>query len=170
MSEGDDFSEFVGMRSIYLLRSAWLLTGNEASAQDLVQATLAKAWTRWGRIASLDSPEAYVRKIMLSLFLTWSRRRWNGEVATAELADVASDHDDFSRADLRSSLLHALRALPRRQRAVVVLRYFDDLTEAQVADVLGCSIGTVKSHNARALGALRISPALIGLFDEEEVP
>ena len=170
MSEGDGFGDFVATRSAALVRSAWLLTGNEATAQDLVQTALAKTWVRWSHVVDQDSPEAYVRKIMLSVFLTWNRRRWLGELAIGVVPDRGDQHDEFARADLRGSLLVALRDLPRRQRAVVVLRYFDDLTEAQTAVVLGCSVGTVKSHNARALSALRESPALIGLFDEEEVP
>ena len=167
MIEGDGFGEFIASRSAALVRSAWLLTGDESTAQDLVQTALARTWVRWSRVVEHDNPEAYVRKVMLSVFLTWHRRRWHGEVATAAPPDRGSPYDEFARADLRESLLVALRGLPRRQRAVVVLRYFDDLTEAQTADVLGCSVGTVKSHSARAMAALRASPVLIGLFDEE---
>jgi RNA polymerase sigma-70 factor (sigma-E family) len=163
----DEFREFVIARSPALLRAAWLLTGNEASAHDLVQATLLKSWTRWARVSSADSPEAYVRKVMMTTFLTWRRRRWHGELAVPVVPEVATSADEINRADVRAAVTAALGALPPRQRAVVVLRYFADQTEAQAAAALGCSIGTVKSQTARALTRLRTSPALAGVLSEE---
>lgn len=170
MPAEDEFREFVIARSPVLLRAAWLLTGNEASAHDLVQATLLKTWSRWERVSSTDAPEAYVRKVMMSTFLTWRRRRWRGELAVPVLPELATSVDEMSRADVRASVVASLRLLPPRQRAVVVLRYFVDMTEAQAATALGCSVGTVKSQTARALAQLRISPVLAGVLNEEVAP
>jgi RNA polymerase sigma-70 factor (sigma-E family) len=167
VSEPDGFRDFVATRSPALVRSAWLLTGNEATAQDLVQTALAKVWVRWGRVTRHDAPEAYTRRVMVSTFLTWKRRRSHGELAVAAIPDRVEAHDAFADADLRGLVAQALRALPRRQRAVVVLRFFDDLTEAQAADVLGCSVGTVKSQTSKALKWLRGCPQLHGAWNEE---
>jgi RNA polymerase sigma-70 factor (sigma-E family) len=144
-----------------LLRSGWLLTGDWTSAEDLVQTALAAAWPRW---ENLDySPELYVRKIMVNTFLRWRRRRWTGEIATGRLPETQA-HDAFAQVDARQSLLAALDRLPARQRAVVVLRYFADQTEAQTAAAMGCSVGAVKSHPARALARLRDAPGLAELM------
>jgi RNA polymerase sigma-70 factor (sigma-E family) len=167
VDEPDGFREFIVARSAALVRSAWLLTGDEAMAQDLVQTALAKTWWRWARVVRQDAPEAYVRRVMVSIFLTWNRRRWRGEQLMAEVPDRVVARDEFSAADLRSSVSGALSALPPRQRAVIVLRYFDDMTEVQAAAVLGCSTGTVKSQTAKALANLRRSPQLHGLLDDE---
>jgi RNA polymerase sigma-70 factor (sigma-E family) len=165
--EPDGFREFVVTRSAALVRSAMLLTGDEALAQDLVQAALAKTWSRWARVVRQDAPEAYVRRVMVSTFLTWTRRRWRAEQPVAEVPDPGNPRDDFADADLRSCVLGALGALAPRQRAAIVLRYFDDLTDPQAAAVLGCSVGTVKSQAAKALLALRGCPQLHGLADDE---
>lgn len=167
MQEPEGFRDFVAARSAALVRSAWLLTGDEGQAQDLVQAALAKAWSRWPRIVRQDAPEAYVRRIILSTYLTWSRRRWRGELPAETLPDEPSPTDAYDDVDLRHALLGALSELPPRQRAVVVLRYFDDMTEAQAAGVLGCSVGTVKSQAAKAMVRLRASRVLQGVWDEE---
>ena len=167
MPEPDGFGEFVAARSPALVRSAWLLTGDEADAHDLVQTALAKTWTRWPQVVRKDAPEAYVRKVMLSTLLTWRRRRWRGELTVEVLPEPTDAQDRFAEADLRHSVWAALQSLPPRQRAVVVLRYFDDLTEAQTADALGCSAGTVKSQSAKAVARLRTSRALEGLWQEE---
>lgn len=166
VQEPDGFREFVAARSPALVRSAWLLTGNEAEAQDLVQAALAKTWVRWPRLARQDAPEAYVRRVMVSTFLSWTRRRSRGELAVAALPERSDPRDPFAEADVRRAVRAALRTLPPRQRAVVALRYVDDLTEAQTAEALGCSVGTVKSQCAKALARLRGSPALHGMWGE----
>lgn len=155
-----DFDAFVGARSSALLRTAYLLTRDHALAEDLLQTALTKAWFAWRRIDG--DPEAYVRKILVNTYATWWRRRWNGEHATDELPEPAttgrsSAHD---RSDASHDLWTALGRLPRKQRAVVVLRYFEDLSEAETARVLGCSAGNVKSQASRALAKLRIDPAL----------
>jgi RNA polymerase sigma-70 factor (sigma-E family) len=155
-----DFDEFVRTRSRALQRTAWLLTGDWAGAQDLVQTALAKCWVRWGRIERADQPDAYVRRVMITTFLGWRRRRWTGESVVSYLPDEPASGDAFAAAELRDLLVAALRQLPPRQRAVIALRYFDDLTEAATADTLGCSIGTVKSQTARALTTLRSAPGL----------
>jgi len=159
--EPDGFRAFVEARSSALLRSGWLLTGDWPSAEDLVQTALAAAWPRWGMLD--QAPEMYVRKIMVNTFLRWRQRRWNGEIATGKLPERAYG-DVFAQVDSRAALTAALDRLPSRQRAVVVLRYFADLTEAQTAQAMGCSVGTVKAHAAKALARLRDAPGLAELM------
>jgi len=151
----DGFDEFVRTRSRALLRTAWLLTGDWASAEDLVQSALASAWPRWTTLRSPDSPDAYVRKIMVTTFLRWQRRRWTSEISTADLPETVATRDLFSGADLREVLRRALQTLTPSQRAVIALRYFLDLTETDTAAALGCSVGAVKGQSARALTRLR---------------
>lgn len=148
------FDDFVAARSRALLRTAYLLTHDHALAEDLVQTTLAKAWFSWKRISG--DPEPYVRKILVNTYATWWRRKWNGEQPTEELPERAAPETATEPTDLWV----AMERLPRRMRAVIVLRYFEDLTEAQTADALGCSVGTVKSQTSKALAKLRIDPAL----------
>lgn len=165
MAEPDGFRLFVIARSPGLVRAAWLLTGDLATAEDLVQTALAKVWSRWDQV---DRQDAYVRRVMMSTFLTWNRRRWHAELAVGELPDTVEASNDLHMVELRWSVARALRALPRRQRAVMVLRYFEDLTEVQVAQVLSCSVGTVKSQNAKAIKKLRMDPHLTALFVSSE--
>ena len=153
------FEEYVAARSAALWRSAWLLTGDRHRAEDLVQTALMKCWRRWDRIDDPGAVEAYVRRTMATTYTDWWRRRWNGELPTDQVPDTAATSPDPG---VRRDVLVALAALPRGQRAVVVLRYFDDLTEAQTATALGISVGTVKSQAARALRSLRKS----GLLDD----
>jgi RNA polymerase sigma-70 factor (sigma-E family) len=157
MTDRPEFAEFVSARSPALLRTAYLLTGDWALGEDLLQTTLAACWRRWDRLS--DQPEPYVRAAMLKTFLSWRRRRWNGEVSTGELPEGAYA-DGTAAIDDRDVVWTALRRLPKRQRAVVVLRYFDDLTEQETATLLGVSVGTVKSQASRALAALRVDTAL----------
>jgi RNA polymerase sigma-70 factor (sigma-E family) len=165
--EREKFELFVATRSAALVRSAWLLTGSAPAAQDLVQAALIKTWLRWAHVKGKDDPEAYVRRVMMSTFLTWRRRKWNFEVPVAAVPEVAGLADEAAQADLRRSVSLALGHLSKGQRAVLVLRSFDDLTEAQTAAALGCSVGTVKSQAARALDRLRSAPELCQSWDEE---
>lgn len=151
------FDEFVAARSGALWRSAWLLTGDTGKAEDLLQTALGKAWPHFDRVNGDGSFEAYVRRVMFNTYAAWWRRRWNAEVPAATPPERAGATVDV---DLRRDLVTALAALPRGQRAVVVLRFVEDLTEAQTADVLGISVGTVKSQTSRAMAALRSSPAL----------
>ncbi|WP_442280890.1 SigE family RNA polymerase sigma factor [Terrabacter sp. 2YAF2] len=165
------FDDFVATRSTRLLRTAYLLTHDRALAEDLVQTSLAKAWFAWARIEG--QPDAYVRRVMVNTYSSWWRRRWNGEEATAELPErgVGSGHRpaDDVRVDDRTDLWRALARLPRRQRAVVVLRFYEDLSEAETAEIMQCSVGTVKSQASRALAKLRIDPTLAPNSDEERV-
>ena len=149
------FGEFVGARSGALLRTAYLLTRDHALAEDLLQTALTKAWFSWSRVDG--SHEAYVRKIMVNTYSSWWRRKWNGERATDELPEQPAQAPDQEGA---ADLWTALGNLPRRMRAVIVLRYFDDLTETETAALLGISVGTVKSQTAKAFAKLRIDPAL----------
>jgi RNA polymerase sigma-70 factor (sigma-E family) len=151
------FEAFVVTQGDRLLRTAYLLTRDHALAEDLLQTALTKAWSAWGRIET--EPEPYVRRILVNTYATWWRRRWNGERPVGELPDVAAASEIDGHAD-RRDLWTALGRLPRRQRAVVVLRYYEGLTEPETAAVLGCAVGTVKSQASRALAKLRIDPAL----------
>ena len=155
---GPTFEEFVASRGRDLWRTAWLLTGDSHKAEDLVQTTLAKCWSRWSSVTRDGNAEAYVRRAMLNTYTDWWRRKWNGERPTEVLPETAVRFDGS--VDERQDTLAALAALPRGQRAVLVLRFYEDLTEAQTAEVLGISVGTVKSQTSRALSALRSSPIL----------
>lgn len=155
------FEEYVAARGRALWRSAWLLTGDRHRAEDLVQTALMKCWRRWDRIADAQAVDAYVRRTMATTYTDWWRRRWTGEVPTGELPEQAAGTPDPG---LRQDVVDALARLPRGQRVVVVLRYFDDLTEAQTAEALGISVGTVKSQASRALRTLRES----GLLEESD--
>ncbi|WP_151524621.1 SigE family RNA polymerase sigma factor [Serinicoccus kebangsaanensis] len=153
---GEPFTEFVLAHGHRLHRTAVLLTRDPHAAHDLLQESLLKAWRAWGRVT--DNPEAYVRTILLREFLTARRRRWHGEVPTETLPETAPEHGLDTAAEL--DLARAVGDLPAQQRAVVVLRYFHDLTVADTARTMGISEGTVKSHHSRALAALRISEHL----------
>jgi RNA polymerase sigma-70 factor (sigma-E family) len=152
------FEEFVAGRGQALQRFGYALTGDWAMAEDLLQTALARAYPRWSRIQR-DDPEAYVRKIMVNTWSSWWRRRWRGEVPSGQLPESAGP-DSYASVDSRQALRTALTKLPARQRAVVVLRYHQDLSEAQVAELLGVTVGTVKSQAAKALAALRGQAAL----------
>lgn len=143
-----EFEEFATARWAALLRTAYLLTGNHHDAEDLVQAALIKVVPKWWRIK--DNPEPYVRRVLARESVNrWRRRRWR-EVTT-DVVPESMHHDSTD----RIGLLEDLRRLSPRQRAVLVLRYFDDLTEADTAAALGISVGTVKSHARGALARLR---------------
>lgn len=152
------FEDFVAARGQALQRFGYALTGDWALAEDLLQTALVRAYPRWSRVQK-DDPEGYVRKIMLNTWSSWWRRRWRGELPTARLPEVSA-LDSFAGVDSRQALRLALARLPAGQRAVVVLRYHQDLSEAQVASLLGISVGTVKSQAAKALASLRQQEAL----------
>ena len=156
MDRSAEFDEFVAARSSRLLRTAYLLTRDHALAEDLLQTALTKAWFAWSRIER--DPEPYVRKILVNTYASWWRRKWNGEQSHGDLPEPGGVGS--SGADDRHDLWTAMGRLPRRQRAVVVLRYVEDLSEAETAAVLGVSTGTVKSQTSKALAKLRIDPAL----------
>jgi RNA polymerase sigma-70 factor (sigma-E family) len=151
------FEDFVHARASALLRTALLLAGqNRADAEDLLQLALERAYRHWARICRSGEPERYVRGILANASADrWRRlaRRPEGPVPAGFAGPAVADHA-AAVAD-RDYLLRALAGLPPRQRAVLVLRYFDDLSEAQAAQMLGCSVGTVKSQAAQALARLR---------------
>jgi len=150
----EGFAEYVTDRQAVLLRFATVLCGDGALAQDLVQDALIKAHQRWRAIAAMAAPEAYVKKIIVNGHLSFRRKharvRLVDEVVMPPSADHATGTDD------RDALAGELARLPRQQRAVLVLRYYEGLTDAEIADVLGCSAGTVRGYASRALATLRI--------------
>src|SRR5262245_14628504 len=155
MDEPAGFRDYVAARQRTLLRSAWLLTGDWHAAEDIVQTALVRVWPRWTRLTAAGDPDAYVRRAVINVYLSARRRRWHGEYAAAVPPDRPDPADPYAAVELRDTLARVLPTLGRRQRAIVVLRYFDDLSEPQVAEVMGCSVGTVKSQAARALVRLR---------------
>ncbi|SBT51114.1 SigE family RNA polymerase sigma factor [Micromonospora narathiwatensis] len=154
----EGFDDFVVTRSPRLLRTAFLLTRDWVSAEDLLQTALARAWEAWRRIDG--DPEPYVRRIIVNAYASSWRRRWRGELPTADLPETVVEADPHAGLDDRDRLWRALGRLPRRQRAVLVLRYFEDLSEVEIAGVLGCSVGTVKSQASRAVAKLRLDGTL----------
>lgn len=154
-----DFETFAAARWPRLLRTAYLLTGDHHEAEDLVQVTLAKLYPAWPRVRGLDEPDAYVRRALVNNNLSRFRKRRVVQLLTPRLPERAQE-GGATGTEERSLLLEALGALPPRQRAVVVLRYWEDLSEQQAAEVLGCSPGNVKSQASRGLRKLRDHPAL----------
>lgn len=154
------FEEYVVASRRRLWQRAWMLAGDTDRAEDLVQTTLVRCWSRWDRIVEADHLDAYVRTVMLRLYLDDRRRRWSSEIPSVFRDDVLTEPDPAGRTEQRRDLVTALDTLPVRQRAVVVLRYFEDLTEVQTATALGISVGTVKSQTSRALRTLRDCPGL----------
>lgn len=150
-----DFTAYMQARQTTLLRTAYLLCGDYATAEDLVQTTLAKLYLKWDTVRSRDSLDGFVRRILVNEHNSLWRRAWKRvEFTTDQPPEVrGAGPDEY--ADFHDQLWSFVGSLPRRQRAVVVLRYYEQLTEAEVADVLGCSVGTVKSQASRALAALR---------------
>ena len=147
------FEAFVAARSNDLLRTAVLLTRDRGHAEDLVQTALVKAYRRWGRIDAAD-PYPYVRRVLVTSAASWWRLRATQEIVSLPVHDPAGpDHAD-AQAE-RDRMTEALATLPPRMRAVLVLRYAEDLSEAATAEVLGCSVHTVKSQTARGLARLR---------------
>lgn len=155
-----DFREYVNTRGRALLRSAYLLTGNLADAEDLVQSALAKTYQAWDRIEDRAAIDGYVRRAIVNTHISWWRRRKVDEYPTDEIPDqpVADTSGD---SELRDMLKRAVDRLPQRMRAAVVLRFFEDMTETEVAEVLGVSQGTVKSTISRAVAKLRADRDLL---------
>lgn len=148
----EDFTSFVASASAQLHRKAWLLTTSSAAAEDLVQSALAKAYVHWRRVSAADDPTAYVSGIVLKTFLSDRRRRSSSEIAVADVAEAAAASDDPA---LRVTLLAALRTLAPIDRAVVVLRYWEDRSVEDTARALHLSNAAVKNRSLRALAALR---------------
>jgi RNA polymerase sigma-70 factor (sigma-E family) len=164
MRQGDEdrFTDFVRAHSATLFRTAYLMTGDYQRAEDLLQTTLVRIYQRWPRVGAMDRPVGYARKVLVSQAVSWWRRHSSHELALVlrdepswgGLMDEVAEHERVWRAVL---------SLPPRQRAVTVLRYYEDLTEAQIAETLGMAPGTVKSHShaaARRLADLLGEPAV----------
>ncbi|MFP3989337.1 SigE family RNA polymerase sigma factor [Streptomyces sp. E11-3] len=153
-SRHDEFGEFVAMRSTALLQLAMLLTGGDRhAAEDLLQIALMKVYGRWGRI---EQPEAYIRQVMYRQQVNrWRLRRHRAETTVSVLPESGGTADTAEDSALRIALWAALGRLTKRQRTVVVLRYFEDLSETEVAALLGCAVGTVRSTAHRSLARLR---------------
>ena len=151
----EEFSDFVAARADHLYRQAWLLTGSRFAAEDLVQTTLTKAYAAWSRVRRADDPVAYVHGMLMKSFLSDRRRLSSGEVPVAEARTDAAGLVDPADARVdRLALVGALATLGRTDRAVVVLRYWDDRSVAETADTLGLSEAAVKNRSLRALRRL----------------
>src|SRR3954454_22655093 len=162
------FEGFVAERGPALLRLAWLLTADADAAPDLVQDALAKVLPRWDRICSRGEPEPYVRTVVRTTHVDGLRRRRVVEIGTDLLPETSSPDVDLLAAEGRVTLADALARLTPRQRAVLVLRFYEDLTETATASVLGCSVSTVKSQTRHAIGRLRVlAPELADTFAPE---
>jgi RNA polymerase sigma-70 factor (sigma-E family) len=159
------FDAFVASSAPRLLRTCFLLTGDRGLAEDLLQTAYARTFLRWDDV-HVDTAEAYVRAVAANTATRWWRRRWRGEVPTESLPDTATI-DAYGPAAARADLRRALLTLPPGQRAVLVLRFLDDLGEAETARALGTSVGTVKSRTSRALARLRDDPSVRALVDDE---
>jgi len=162
-----DFEDFVRERGPRLQQAAWLLTGSRSLAEDLVQTALYRTWSRWDEVRDAKAREAYVRKAMLNTYLSWRRRAWTGEAPTEDVAQQGWSTTGTESAEVRMDVLAALGRLPRRQRAVITVRYFLDLSVEETAVTLGISAGAVKSQAHKAIASLRQDPALFSLFAEE---
>ncbi|MGH3737357.1 MAG: SigE family RNA polymerase sigma factor [Micromonosporaceae bacterium] len=150
-----EFREFVAARHTALLRTAYLLAGDRGHAEDLVQTALTKTYLAWHRIADRGAVEAYARKVLVNTATSWWRRRWHGE-RPADILPERSHHDPRLEGYAeRHALWQQVRALPPRQRAVLVLRFYEDMSEADTARCLGISVGTVKSQCSAALRGLQ---------------
>jgi RNA polymerase sigma-70 factor (sigma-E family) len=160
----DEYEQFVRSRTPALLRSAYLLTGDQHLAEDLVQAALARTHRAWYGLHTTGNAEAYTRKVMYHLQVTWWRRRRVPEKLTAAVPERRDPIEFADRAAVRATLKQALNRLTARQRAVLVARFFEDRSEAETAELLGVTVGTVKSQTVRALHRIReVAPELADL-------
>lgn len=152
MATDAGFAELFAGRATALRRTAYLLCGDWHRAEDLTQTAFAKCFAAWGRLREPAAAEAYLRATLMHAFLDDNKRGWRREHATADLPERIAPAAD---SESRMVLLEALAKVPPRQRACLVLRFYDDLSVEDTAETLGCSTGTVKSNTARGLGALR---------------
>lgn len=157
------FEAFVAARSRALMRTAFGLTGDHQKAEDLLQTALLKVYGRWSRI---EDPEAYVRQVLVRTYCSWWQRRWRDEISTAVLPE-RPDPGSAAEPDVNGVLREALSQLPPRQHAVVILRYLDDCTDLQIAQLLDISTGTVKSQASRALATMRGTSLLATYVTED---
>ncbi|MEU0937121.1 SigE family RNA polymerase sigma factor [Embleya sp. NPDC005971] len=162
----DEFRAFVEDRRTALVRTAYLLCGDRDEAEDLAQVTLTKTYTSWARVASVENPDAYVRRILVNTNLSRVRRRRVTHFLTDRLPERAGP-DSTGAVAQRSVLMAALARLPAGQRAAVVLRYWEDRPESEVAQILGCAVGTVRSQTFKGLARLRQDPQLTDLIPHQ---
>lgn len=160
---GEDFEVFVTATGSSLTRLAVLLTSDHAAAEDLLQSTLLRLWRSWPKVAAAEDRTAYARRVMVNTATSARRRQWRREITVDRIPDIPTVGGEPA-VDDRDWLARAIRALPPRQRAAIVLRYFYDLDDSAVAGVMGCSVSTVRSQLSRALRRLRVatSRAAIG--------
>lgn len=155
VSKDADFAAYMAARQSSLLRTAYLLTGDRSSAEDLVQTALAKLYLSWEKVQKRELIDGYVRRIIVNENNSLWRRAWKRkEIATDEVPEnvAVTDHHDHGE---KSALWQFVQTLPKRQRAVIILRFYEDLREGEIAEILGISVGTVKSQASRALAAMR---------------
>jgi RNA polymerase sigma-70 factor (sigma-E family) len=156
------FIDYVRAQHATLLRFAIVLTGERGLAEDVVQNALSKAYQRWTHIQSAQEPHAYIRRMILNEYLSW-RRKWQRVVAVGDLGTLlplVADHAE--RHAERVALLEQVQRLPKQQRAAVVLRYYESLSDPEIANVLGCAESTVRSNIARALATMRVQAQVSG--------
>jgi len=152
------FSEYVAEHQRGLLRFATALATDDALAEDIVQDVLARAFTKWDAISALDHPHAYVRRMIVNEYLSW-RRRWARVTPYADVEPPGREADPAVQYADRSALMAEIARLPRKQRAVLALRFYEGMTDAEIAETLGCAAGTVRGYASRALAQLRVQIA-----------
>jgi RNA polymerase sigma-70 factor (sigma-E family) len=165
------FSSYLAAEGSALLRFAYVLTGDHHLAEDLLQEALVKVHRRWSRVRRTDRPGAYIRKTVLRQYLSWRRLRSSGEKPGLVIADdVADEADHAQRLADRDALWALLATLPRQQRAVLILRFYEDLDDSAIGDLVGCSTATVRAHASRGLAKLRhtVSPHSVPAAQAEE--
>jgi RNA polymerase sigma-70 factor (sigma-E family) len=161
VADAASIEDFVASRGTALLRFAFLVCGNRATAEDLVQTVLGRAYPRWARISTLERPEAYLKTMLVREHLRWLRRLSSGETPVPSAALDSPVGPEEARVDSRDAAWALLARLPRKQRAVLVLRYYEDMADGEIAAVLGCAESTVRSQASRGIAALRAAvPAL----------
>ncbi|HEY8455931.1 MAG TPA: SigE family RNA polymerase sigma factor [Actinopolymorphaceae bacterium] len=151
----EQFSAYVTAHQPALLRWAYILTGDHHTAEDLVQSALVRTYVAWDRIRDKRSLDAYVRRVIVNLHATWLRQPWRLRERTTDVVPEPRSPSQATRIEEHNDLWRLVSGLPPRQRATVVLRYYEDLTEVETARVLGCAVGTVKRQASRALATLR---------------
>ncbi|MEU8920155.1 SigE family RNA polymerase sigma factor [Kitasatospora sp. NPDC048545] len=164
----EEFQAFVVAVWPRLVRTAYLLAGEQYAAEDLVQSAAEKACAAWSKVRRADDPYAYVRRILVNQHARRWRRR-PPELLVDTVPDAAAVDDGYARSDQRGALLAALATLPPRQREAVVLRHWEDLSDSQTAAAMGCSAGAVRSHAAKGIARLRQVTELVGLKDTTHI-
>jgi RNA polymerase sigma-70 factor (sigma-E family) len=163
LNHHDSFDDYVQGRGRALLRFAYVLTGDAYLAEDIVQEVLARLHRRWDRVTAMEHTEAYVRTAIVRQFVSWRRRRSSSEAVLAEIPEPAGAAEPQQHVLVRDEMWRLLAGLPRAQRAVLVLRFYCDLPDDEIAAQLGCGISTVRSQASRALGRMRVLMAEQGV-------